>query len=80
MRFREFFRLLKLKYQMFFKALLFSFLFSDIAKQKQTQAKTQTAMMTLFQRNLFVPMTSLNQQMVIPTCRRMASRFQFNVL
>ena len=33
-------------------------------------------MMNLLQRNLFVPRTSLNQQMVIPTCRRIASRLQ----
>ena len=36
--------------------------------------------MTLFQRNRLVPMTSLNQQMVIPTCRRIASRFQCYLL
>ena len=37
-------------------------------------------MMTLFQRNRFVPMTFLNQQMVIPTCRRIALRFQCYLL
>ena len=36
--------------------------------------------MNLFQRNLFVPMTSLNQQMVIPTCRRISSRLQCYLL
>ena len=37
-------------------------------------------MMTLFQRNFFVPMTFLNQQMVIPTCGCITSRFQCYLL
>ena len=55
---------------------LFFQLLSDSQNRNQIQVKTLAVMMTLFQRNRFVPMTSLNQQMVIPTCRRVASRFQ----
>ena len=60
--------------------LLFFQLLSDSQNKNQAQAKTLPVMMTLFQRNRLVPMTSLNQQMVIPTCRRIASRFQCYLL
>ena len=70
MLFREFFRLLKLECRC-------SFNFFQISQNRnQTQAKILTVMMTLFQRNLDVPMTPLNQ----PTCRRIASRFQCYLL
>ena len=81
MLFRGFFRLLKLECYMFFSALFSSFNYFQISQNRnQTQAKTLAVMMTLFQRNRFVLMTSLNQQMVIPTCRRTASRFQCYLL
>ena len=61
--------------------LIFYFSYFQISQNRnQTQAKTLPVMMTLFQQNRFVPMTFLNQQMVIPTCRRIASRFQCYLL
>ena len=81
MLFRGFFRLLKLECYMFFSALFSSFNYFQISQNRnQTQAKTLAVMMTLFQRNCFVPMASLNQQIVIQTCRRTASRFQCYLL
>ena len=57
--------------------LVFYFNYFQISQNRnQTQAKTLAVMMTLFQQNRFVSMTFLNQQMVIQTCRRIASRFQ----
>ena len=81
MLFREFFRLLKLgMLHVLLSTLLFFQLLSDSQNKNQAQAKTLPVMMTLFQRNCLVPMTSLNQQIVIPTCRRIASRFQCYLL
>ena len=81
MLFREFFRLLKLgMLHVLLSTLLFFQFFSDSQNKNQAQAKTLPVMMTLFQRNCLVPMTSLNQQIVISTCRRIASRFQCYLL
>ena len=57
MLFREFFRLLKLE-------CTCSLSYFQISQNiNQTQAKTFTVMMTLFQQNLDVPMTPLNQRL-----------------
>ena len=70
MLFKEFFRLLKLE------CTCSSSYFQISQNRNQTQAKILTVMMTLFQRNLDVPMTPLNQ----PACKCIASRFQCYLL
>ena len=61
--------------------LVFYFNYFQLSQNRnQTQAKAQAVMMTLFQQNRFVPVTFLNQRMIIPTCRLIASRFQCYLL